>query len=330
MAEQRRLLVTRHAHDGRHVGHDVARDAAVVARAPANLGHHGTWNVKECQQVVVPIERMDIKECRAAGIGVVGGKDLAAGEVVDEPGVDGAKHEVARRRAFACAVDVVENPLHLGGREIRVERESRAGAHQPFCALLDKLVDQRCGTAALPYDSVIDRLTAHAIPDHRGLALVGDADGGNAVGVDTALKLDFHHDGDLAGKDRHGVLLYPTGTREAGFDAATCLRDDAAVLVDDGRKYRGGAAVERHDVGTAKVKRGIFHAQAAQIQRHRLNLSIASGRTGPVRSLMREVRLGAGSGARRAETTRWSRRRDTGSHRRRRQHRPPPGCDPPP
>ena len=263
MTEQRCLLVARHTHDGRHVGHDVARNVAVVARAPANLGHHGTWNVKERQQVVVPIERMDIKECRAAGIGVVGGKDLAAGEVVDEPGVDCAKHEVARRRALACAVDVVENPLHLGGREIRVERESRAGAHQLLATLFNQLVDCRRGTTALPYDGVIDGLAAHAVPDHRGLALVGDADGGNAVGVDTALKLDFHHDGDLAGKDRRGVLLYPTGTRKTRFDAATCLRDDAAVLVDDGRKYRGGAAVERHDVGTAKVKRGIFHAQTA-------------------------------------------------------------------
>ena len=262
VTEQRRLLVARHTHDGRHVGHDVARDAAVVARAPANLGHHGTWNIKERQQVVVPIERMDIKECRAAGIGVVGGKDLAAGEVVDEPGIDGAKHEVARRRALACAVNVVENPLHLGGREIRVERKAGAGANQPFCALLDQLVDQRCGATALPHDGVIDGLAAYAVPDHRGLALVGDADGGNAVGVDTALKLDFHHDGDLAGKDRRGVLLYPTGAREAGFDATTRLGDDAAVLVDDGREYRGGAAVERHDVGTSKAKRGVFHTQA--------------------------------------------------------------------
>ena len=49
VAEQRRLLVARHAHDGWHVGHDIARDAAVVARAPTNLGHHGTWNVKERQ-----------------------------------------------------------------------------------------------------------------------------------------------------------------------------------------------------------------------------------------------------------------------------------------
>ena len=307
-----------------------SRDAAVVARTPTNLGHHGTWNVKERQQVVVPIERMDIKERRAAGIGVVGGKDLTAGEVVDEPGIDGAEHEVARRRALTRTVDVVEDPLHLGSREIRIERESRAGAHQLFCAPLDQLVDQRCGATALPHDGVIDGLAAYAVPHHRGLALVGDTDGGDAVRMDAALKLDLHHHADLAGKHLHGVLLYPTGTREAGFDATTCLRDDAAVLVDDGRKYRGGAAVERHDVGTAKVKRGIFHAQAAQIQRHRLHLSIASGRTGPVRSLMREVRLGAGSGARRAGTTRWSRRRDTGSRRRRRQHRPPPGCAPPP
>ena len=81
--------------------------------------------------------------------------------------------------------------------------------------------------------------------------------------MDTALKLDLHHDRDLAGEDRHGVLLYPTGARKTGFDAAARLGDDATVLVDNGREYRGGAAVERHDVGTAKAKRGIFHAQAA-------------------------------------------------------------------
>ena len=72
--------------------------------------------------------------------------------------------------------------------------------------------------------------------------------------MNPALKLNLRHDRNLAGKDRHGVLLHPTGTREAGFDTAARLGDDAAVLVDDGRKYRGGAAVERHDVGTAKVK----------------------------------------------------------------------------
>ena len=262
VTEQRRLLVTRHTHDGRHVGHDVARDAAVVARAPANLGHHGTRDVKERQQVIVPVQRMNIEERCAAGIGVVGGKGLAAGEVVDEPGIDGAKHEVARRRALACAVNVVENPLHLGGREIRVERKAGAGTHQLLAALLDQLVDQRCGATALPHDGVIDGLAAYAVPHHRGLALVGDTDGGDAIGMDAALKLDLHHHADLAGKHLRGILLHPAGAREAGFDATTRLGDDAAVLVDDGREYRGGAAVERHDVGTAKAKRGVFHTQA--------------------------------------------------------------------
>ena len=205
---------------------------------------------------------MDIKECRAAGIGVVGGKDLTAGEVVDEPGVDGAEHEVARHRALTRTVDVIENPLHLGGREIRVERKPRAGAHQFFCALLDQLVDQRCGATALPHDGVIDGLAAYAVPHHRGLALVGDTDGGNAVRMDAALKLDLHHHADLAGKHLRGILLHPAGAREAGFDATARLGDDAAVLVDDGREYRGSAAVERHDVGTAKAKRGVFHTQA--------------------------------------------------------------------
>lgn len=80
--------------------------------------------------------------------------------------------------------------------------------------------------------------------------------------MDAALKLNLHHHADLAGKHLRGILLHPAGTREAGFDATTRLGDDAAVLVDDGREYRGSAAVERHDVGTAKAKRGVFHTQA--------------------------------------------------------------------
>ena len=140
--------------------------------------------------------------------------------------------------------------------------------HCPKCGkeirrqTVDQLVDQRCGATALPHDGVIDGLAAYAVPHHRGLALVGDTDGGNAVRMDAALKLDLHHHADLAGKHLRGILLHPAGAREAGFDATTRLGDDAAVLVDDGREYRGGAAVERHDVGTAKAKRGVFHAQA--------------------------------------------------------------------
>jgi hypothetical protein len=51
-------------------------------------------------------------------------------------------------------------------------------ARQPLRAQLGA---QRLGAAVLPDDGVVDRLAGAAVPQHRGLALVGDADGGDVA-----------------------------------------------------------------------------------------------------------------------------------------------------
>ena len=50
------------------------------------------------QQLVVPIERVDVEDQRAAGVAVVGDVPLAAGQSPDEPGVDGAEEDFAALR----------------------------------------------------------------------------------------------------------------------------------------------------------------------------------------------------------------------------------------
>ena len=79
----------------------------------------------------------------------------------------------------ARAVDVVEQPGDLGGREIGVEQQAGLGRHR-------RLVAGRLERAAhvgrapiLPDDGVVDRLARAPVPQHAGLALVGDADGGD-------------------------------------------------------------------------------------------------------------------------------------------------------
>ena len=47
------------------------------------------------QQLVVPIERVDVEQQRAAGVAVVGHVPPAAGEPPDEPGIDGAEEDLA-------------------------------------------------------------------------------------------------------------------------------------------------------------------------------------------------------------------------------------------
>ncbi len=69
----------------------------------------------------------DVVEQRAAGVRRLGGVHRAAGEVPEQPGVDGAEGQVGvglARRPSA------EQPLELGGREVRVEHEAGAVADQ--------------------------------------------------------------------------------------------------------------------------------------------------------------------------------------------------------
>ena len=56
------------------------------------------------QQLVVPIERVDVEDQRAAGVAVVGHVPPAAGQPPDEPGVDGAEEDFARSARRAEAV----------------------------------------------------------------------------------------------------------------------------------------------------------------------------------------------------------------------------------
>src|SRR5688572_6436127 len=111
----------------------------------------------------------------------------AVGEVPDEPGVDGAKGEFALLSTLARAGNVVEQPAEFAAGEVGIDDEPGA--------LLDILrvtggrefVAGAGGAAILPDDGVVDRLTGFAIPQHGGLALVGDADGGEVVGFQSGL-----------------------------------------------------------------------------------------------------------------------------------------------
>ena len=174
--------------------------------------------------------------------------DHPARQVEDEPGVDGSEDEVAGTRCLAGAVHVVEDPLHLSAREVRIGLQAGLRPNRVLEPRAHELVCHGRGAAALPHNSVMDGLTAVAIPHHRGLALVGDADGGDGVGMDAAFELDLHHDGDLGRQDFHRVLLNPTGVRVDVLDVTPRAGDDDAVLVHDERAHGRGARIERHDI----------------------------------------------------------------------------------
>jgi hypothetical protein len=71
---------------------------------------------------------MDVHHERPAGVGDVGHVDLAARELPDQPSVDRPEQEVAVLGLPAGALDVVQDPVDLGPREIRVDEQARLAA----------------------------------------------------------------------------------------------------------------------------------------------------------------------------------------------------------
>ncbi|GAA4945772.1 hypothetical protein GCM10023238_10130 [Streptomyces heliomycini] len=179
----------------------------------------------------------------------------AAGQVPDDPCVHGAEEDVARLGALLEAVDVVEQPAGLGTGEVGGQGEAGLAAEAVLTDVAAELAAEGVGAGVLPDDGVVDRLTGVPVPQHGGLALVGDADGLDVVAGDAGL-LDGSGDDLLdVGPDLGGVVLDPARLGEDllvlllvdGDDAPVAVEDDAAggggALVDGGDERAGGVGV---------------------------------------------------------------------------------------
>ena len=159
-------------------------EASVVPKLALQLVHLGQQRARhaeQAQQIVVPRALGDVVEQRAAGVGGVGGMHAAAGEPPDEKAVDGAEGEVAGLRQRAGAGHVVEQPGDLGGGEVGIEQQAGLGGDGRLVAGILEGAAHLGGAPVLPDDGAMDGLAGAAIPDQAGLALVGDADGGDVA-----------------------------------------------------------------------------------------------------------------------------------------------------
>jgi hypothetical protein len=104
-----------------------------------------------------------------------------AAEAIDQPAVDGAEAEFPALGPRPRALVVVEQPLELGPAKIGIEHQACPFAEQCLEPSLFELGTAGGGPPVLPHDRSLQRATGLAVPEHRGLTLVGDADRG-AVG----------------------------------------------------------------------------------------------------------------------------------------------------
>ena len=245
LAEQRRGLVARAAADG-HARERLEplyarRDAAVLRRGRHRRGQHAHRHAQHAAQVLVPAQAVYVEEHGARAVGVVRDVLPPAGEVPDEPGVHGAEDELAALGTLARARHVFEYPAYLGAGKVGVDEQARLVPYVGADALGGQPVAEGRGPAALPDDGVVDGIARGAVPDEGGLALVGDADGGDVRGLDAALGKGVRERVYLCAEDVRRVVLHPAGPR-------VYLR----VVVLRERDYLA-AAVEHYGAGTCRA-----------------------------------------------------------------------------
>src|SRR6267378_8091044 len=88
------------------------------------------WHAQQIQQLRIPLTHVDVVEERARSIRGVGDVRAVAGEMPDEPGIDGAEGELAALGARSRAGNMVQEPGDLGAAEIRIYHQAGALAHQ--------------------------------------------------------------------------------------------------------------------------------------------------------------------------------------------------------
>ena len=95
---------------------------------------------------------------------------------------------------------------------------------------------------------MVDRLAGVAVPHDGGLALVGNADGGDILGGGTNLVHGREGHAQLGGPDLVGIMLDPARFREILGEFFLGHAANFAVVVKQDAAVRGRSGVKRHNV----------------------------------------------------------------------------------
>ena len=132
------------------------------------------------RSLVVPFERLEVHEHGATGVGDVGG--MHPGELPDQPRVDGPKRAVPLATASATAGTLSIIQRTFGTGEVGGKRKAGLGPETVGTGFAAKLAAEGVGAGVLPHDGGSQRGARLGVPHHRGLPLVGDADGDKLLG----------------------------------------------------------------------------------------------------------------------------------------------------
>jgi len=110
--------------------------------------------------------------------------------------------------------------------------------------------------AALPDDRPVDGVAGLAVPQHRGLALVRDADGPQCPGRDSGGGDRLRRDPPCLLPDLLRIVLDPSGRGVVLRDLGVGAAEDLSLGAEDEGGGAGGALVEGEDGGVGAGAHG--------------------------------------------------------------------------
>ena len=275
MAKHRRLLVAQDGAD-RHTGKRTAlTHGTEITQGRANLRQHGHRDAHFLTQFLIPLQLFDVHKQGAGGVGDVGGVQRfaagialgAAGEVPQQPAIDGAEEQVACLSTLAGTFDVIEDPLHLRSRRVGVDEKSGAAAPLFWSFLTREFLTDSGGTGVLPDNGVVDRLTGVLIPHHGGLTLVGDTYRVNVFHGDVAIGKSLTDGATGIAPDFFRIVFYPAFFREDLLVLELANGSLLAVVVKDDAARRRGSLVDSGDVFLVSHVSSLLYEDGIRAQR---------------------------------------------------------------
>ena len=119
-----------------------------------------------------------------------------------------------RSGSFPGARDVLKDPTHFGSGKIGVDDQTRFLLDERHQAVCSHLIADRSGPTVLPNNGMADGFTRLTVPNDSGLALVGDADGGNIFVADGRTANSVSRDTNLACPYFVRIVFDPSRLRE--------------------------------------------------------------------------------------------------------------------
>ena len=179
-----------------------------------NFWKHSLRNVKDFQNLVIPLEFFNVIKHGTSRIGVVGHVSRTVSQFPNQPSINGTKEQFTFFCSLLSAFYMVQYPTNLGSREVSIDDQTSLFVEFFHIALAFQLFSQRCCLTWLPNDSIVDRKTCFLIPDDSCFTLVGNPDCFNLVWLDTTFD-ESSSNNRLDGVPNFiGIVLYPTCLRE--------------------------------------------------------------------------------------------------------------------